>query len=87
MLKKFWKNIGNTSHKFLKTDFVGNFVKFSKQFLEKRTKNWTETSNNFNEKLLQRIQKKLENIWGTFENLSRGASNLNPALCSNMKSY
>ncbi len=42
IFEKLWKNIGNTSHELLKKHFDGNFVKFSKQFLEELTKNCME---------------------------------------------
>ncbi len=38
IFKKHWKNVGNISHK-LKKKSDGNFVKFSRQFLEEHTKN------------------------------------------------
>ncbi len=40
ILEKLWKNIGNTSQKLFKKQFDGNFMKFSRQFLEELKKTW-----------------------------------------------
>ncbi len=50
----------NTSHTLKKNHFDGNFVKFSRQFLVKFTKNRTETSNNFIGKLQRNAEEILE---------------------------
>ncbi len=63
----------NASHKLKKKYSDGNFVKFSKQFLEEHTKNCTETSTTLKRKMAEQPRRKFGNIWGVLENLSRGA--------------
>ncbi len=60
ILEKIWKNIGNILHKFSYKHFDGNFVKFSRQFLEELMKICMEISNNFGKKLRRNSENILE---------------------------
>ncbi len=61
ILEKLLKNIGKYfAQNYLKRQSDGNFSKFSRQFLEELTKNCTETSNNFRDKLQRNFGEILE---------------------------